>query len=175
MDVEKFIDDFDTLWFFTNIFSSPPPPAPPLTLTLPSLSSSTCSNNITQNLFESSTTSAIQVQDIDISLQQQQQQHVEMMSVLKSPSESVKKEKRSTTPKRRDKMFMQFNEFIEFSDIDFTFVAETELLLYGELTPMGPRLYHPYLFCKIMPSLNDGMAMKEHIKSWACAVANTVK
>lgn len=230
------LDDFDSLWFFSNIFFSPPrppppppccqphflyspkqklnipkspllqkkqvegkvePPPSPLLLLSPTPQPPCYQPHLLNSPKQKVTTPEspfLRKKQVDVMVEpyemegsmttsnstKKDKESLGFFSPPPSPSPpsppltvSVKKGKKSpkSSSKKRDKEKLKFNELMEFRE--FGFISFEDIEYYGELTPMGPKFY-PYFSCK-MPPFNEGMAMKEHLKSWACAVASIVR
>ncbi|KAL5707460.1 hypothetical protein ACHQM5_018360 [Ranunculus cassubicifolius] len=151
-------------WVLSRVFSSPHPP-PPLLLS-PTPSQPSCQHHTPKQKLDTPKFPFLQTKQVQVMVEP-----YEEVGLMKTP-ESMKRDKKSpkSSSKRRNKEIWEFNELVEFREFGFISFEDNDELL----SAMGSKFYYPYFSCK-MPPFNEGMAIKRYLKSWACAVASTVR
>nr|DAD37795.1 TPA_asm: hypothetical protein HUJ06_008436 [Nelumbo nucifera] len=205
MDGEKIIETLDSLWFFSNILSSSQPLSTSCTDGKPAQSQSPLNDSITadepkptipvlQKQQNESSDSEIlggtSLKDSDsglrTDLQNMKPADMEALKIL----ESMEKEQNGKRDKKWSKCRSKrgnSHKKKEFSQSkgsgDFDFILREVRLDGGSvfgipaLQMMERKGFQRFgdLHHLNMPPLSDGMAMKKHLKSWAYAVACTVR
>ncbi|KAH7651443.1 hypothetical protein IHE45_20G057700 [Dioscorea alata] len=147
------LESLDSLWFFSNILSASSSPIP-------------CTNAITIKLQTSNSqphhpvntlkTTKLET-DVDV-------------QVLPLKPEKPKK-LRATKEKEKQKLKHQKNDIEDGLVEELVFLGLSLQQLSVKQRMKTGMAFH----CCSMPPLNDGLAMKKHLKSWAHAVACTVR
>lgn len=149
---QQLLQNFDSLWFFTSVFSTTTPPSPPP----PSVGNST-------------QTIAVEPPEEEIATPIfQKQRNTELEEQRIEEMKTEEKEEKMRKCKRR--------KFVgEIMDLNYAVkeICECNNWLVFEEKSTWKGNYEQRK--KKMPAFEDSMAMKQHIKSWAYAVACTVR
>lgn len=185
MDCSQFIDTLDSLWFFSNLFSS-----------------------TTQQLGQANDEQTLQEEPENPIVKVEENQNygqkcclcgefapeVEAQVLLLEPGDLTKQEEKvksgrsgRTRRRRRSKRMLHERRRNILGELDLgsdrnmdsdEFSSQLWLFDFEETSSTGYQVFGSQVHYQMnmkMPPLDDGMAMKEHLKSWAYAVACTVR
>ncbi|KAJ0081873.1 hypothetical protein Patl1_10471 [Pistacia atlantica] len=182
MDCSQFIDTLDSLWFFSNVLSST------------TQQSGHASDE--QTVQEEPENPIIKVEE-NQNLGQRccvcgefapelepQVLHLEPVDLTK-PEEKIKSRRSGRRKRRSKRMLHERRKILGELDLGFDRNMDSDelsskswLFDFEETTSSGYQMFGSQVHYQMnmkMPPLEDGMAMKEHLKSWAYAVACTVR
>ena len=184
MEGSQLIQSLESLWFFTNVVSSrasharnrtkedsPQPMTPVLQTSLQNHEDSPKPEFFTPKCLKCGDFAA------EIEEHNGDQPNIKIEGVeIPKPTKKEEKRKRRERRRRRSKrkilgeLGLGFDKSSDYYKLDYGFgmFNDEEARGYGMF---GSQRQHQVK----MPPLNDGMAMKEHLKSWAYAVASTVR
>ncbi|XP_038895160.1 uncharacterized protein LOC120083464 [Benincasa hispida] len=164
MEGQQVLENWDSLWFFATVFSNrtPPPPPPPVV------------ENPTQNDFVEPPG-----EEIATPLTPNEQNNVGDEKKIENGGgfgiKTEEKEQRRKNRGRRCWGLEQRRKIVGEMDLSYAVKEICECWLFEETRIGGGNQYQRKKKTKKMPPFEDSMAMKEHIRSWAYAVACTVR
>ncbi|KAJ0016952.1 hypothetical protein Pint_10354 [Pistacia integerrima] len=178
MDCSQFIDTLDSLWFFSNVLSS--------------TTQQSGHARDEQTVQEEPENPIIKVEE-NQNLGQRccvcgefapelepQVLHLEPVDLTK-PEEKIKSRRSGRRKRRSKRMLHERRKILGELDLGFDRNMDSDdlsskslLFDFEETTSSGYQMFGSQVHYQMnmkMPPLEDGMAMKEHLKSWAYAVA----
>ncbi|KAF3451286.1 hypothetical protein FNV43_RR07381 [Rhamnella rubrinervis] len=182
-DGSQVIESLDSLWFLSNVFS-PTSPKPLQELVFEKASEPT--SQVLQNQQSHESPRCTRCGELSAETEPEMWKPVDDMEVvveMESPRWTEKEERkkmrrrRTRRSKRSIKQSREILVELDWLCFDGNEVCETWILegncgYYYEQSSFGGGDQNKY---KILPPFDDNTAMKEHLKSWAYAVACTVR
>lgn len=167
MEGQQVLENLDSLWFFATVFSNraPPLPSPP-----PPAVEKPTQNGFVEPPAEEIAIPITQIEQNDVG----DEKKIENGGGVGIKTEE-KEEKRRKNRGRRCWSLEQRRKIVGEMDLSYAVKEICECWLFEEMRIGGGNQYQRKKKTKKMPPFEDSLAMKEHIKSWAYAVACTVR
>ncbi|KAF9672472.1 hypothetical protein SADUNF_Sadunf11G0045300 [Salix dunnii] len=178
MDGSQLIESLESLWFFTNVVSSRTPNASNGIKEETTQPTSSILQTGQQNHddHEFLTPACAECGGLAAEIEEHEaDEPIVMVEEVEIPKPAKKEEKRKRRPRRkRSKRKMLGEVDLGVDRRSHSYKSGSGFGVFGDKEPhgmLGRQAQHQVK----MPPLNDGMAMKEHLRSWAYAVAWTLR
>ncbi|KAL1826847.1 hypothetical protein ACET3Z_005259 [Daucus carota] len=165
MEGEKVIESLDCLWFFSNVMHAPKTHP----IEVPSSKEEPKVENVEKVKVETEPIMILEAKR-DASSFEMISKNGGLRSRDEKESSGERKVRKATKKRNKKDVKVNMGDYEKELGFDFRFDL-SELLMMIE----GYERFNKKKCGEVMPPLSDGMAMKQHLKSWAYAVACNVR